>query len=110
MSTPREIRAARKFSAAQAAWDARAEDQGQFDDATALLKIGDAEVLVAYVAPFGVVSITGAYIGAEFVDADEFSRRRLDAWQGELQRRLASDAADAAELAHESAAMWGDAA
>jgi len=89
----------RAFAEAQARWDNTPPPEIEDDERTSLQPLGDAEVLVAYSAPFGHVSIAGAYVGAEFVDACEFSQRRLDAWQSYIQSGLDSDAADSAECA-----------
>lgn len=91
----------RAFAAAQERFDSAAplEVPEAEDLCTSLQPLGDAEVLVLYGAPFGHVSIAGAYVGAEFVEADEFARRRLDAWQWHIQQELDADRADTAECA-----------
>lgn len=76
------------------------------EEYTSMQPIGCAEVLVVYVAPSGYVSITGAYIGAEIVEADEFSQRRLDIWQASIQREVDRDREDAAADAWDRAHEW----
>lgn len=100
----------RAFAAAQARWDNMAPpDHSDDDERTSQQPLGDAAVLVVYCAPFGVVSICGAYINAEFVDEAEFSRRRVDAWQAAVQREIDSDAADHAECLAFQAGLDGEA-
>jgi len=93
-----ELRNSRAMSAAQARWDNMAPPEPD-DERTSLQPLGNAQVLVEYVAPFGIVSICGAYLNAEFVDEYEFSRRRLEAWRVAVQAELDREIADAAECA-----------
>jgi len=58
-------------------------DAPQTDDegCTSLQPLGDASALVSFdMTPHGLPEIDGAYIGGEFVEAQEFSQRRLSAW------------------------------
>jgi len=117
MSTASTIRSARAFKRAdygygdEATWgpvtdprDPRADEPEEY---TSEQPIGDAEVLVCYTVESGYVTITGAYVGADLVDADEFAQRRVAAWQAAIQAEVDRDREDAADYARDA---WEDAA
>lgn len=112
MSTASDIRAARAAKRAEygmgdeQTWgpvvdsrDPRADDPEEF---TSLQTIGDAEVMVCYEAPDGYVSITGAYIGADRVEPEEFAGHRITAWQLRIQAEVDRDREDAADYARDA--------
>ena len=117
MSTASAIRAARAFKRAEygpgdeQTWgpivdprDPRADDPEEF---TSLQPIGDAEVMVCYEVHAGYVTITGAYIGADRVEPEEFAGHRITAWQLRIQAEVDRDREDAADYARDA---WEDAA
>ena len=90
----------RAFAAAQARFDNMAPPElADADESTSSQPLGDTSVLVSFVVEDGAVNVTGAWINAEFVEAAEFSSRRVAAWERDIQRELDSDAADHAECA-----------
>ena len=105
MSTASAIRAARAFKRADygrgdaETWgpvvdprDPRADDPEEF---TSLQPIGDAETLVCYTVDAGIVVITGAYIGADVVEPEEFAPHRVTAWTLRIQAEIDRDREDA---------------
>ena len=112
MSTASAIRRARAFKRAEygmgdeQTWgpvvdprDPRADDPEEF---TSLQPIGDAETLVCYIVESGYVSITGAYIGADVVEPEEFAGHRITAWQLRIQAEVDRDREDAADYARDA--------
>ena len=105
MSTASTIRAARAFKRAdygpgdEATWgpvvdprDPRADEPDEF---TSMQPIGSAETLVCYTVDAGIVQITGAYIGAEMVEPEEFAPHRITAWTLRIQAEVDRDREDA---------------
>ena len=105
MSTASAIRAARAFKRAdygpgdETTWgpivdprDPRADDP---DEYTSMQPLGDAEVLVVYCVDHGIVQITGAYIGADVVEPEEFAGHRITAWTLRIQAEVDRDREDA---------------
>ncbi len=74
--------------------DPRADDPEEF---TSLQPIGSAETLVCYTVDAGVVQITGAYVGADVVEREEFAAHRIKAWTLRIQAEVDRDREDAAD-------------
>lgn len=114
MSTASTIRDARAFKRAdygpgdEATWgpcvdprDPRADEPDEF---TSMQPIGSAETLVCYTVDAGIVAITGAYIGAEVVEPEEFAPHRITAWTLRIQAEVDRDREDAMDCGGEWAA------
>lgn len=82
------------------AWESPPEVNSDPDTRTSLQPLGDTQVMVEYEEhSAGSVHVTGAWINAEFVERDEFSSRRLDAWETAIEKQIERDAADSWQLA-----------
>jgi len=107
MSTASAIRSARAFKRAdygygdEQTWgpvtDPRDPRADEPEELTSLQPIGDAETLVCYTVESGIVAITGAYIGADLVEPEEFAPHRVTAWTLRIQAEVDRDREDAAD-------------
>ena len=96
----------RAFAAAQARFDNMAPPEwADADESTSSQPLGDTSVLVSFTVEPDGVNVTGAWINAEFVEASEFSPRRIEAWERYIKREIEDDAADHAECARLQAEM-----
>ena len=91
-----DLRNARAMSAAQDRYETAPDDPEEF---TSMQPIGCGETLVCYTVDAGIVQITGAYIGADVVEPEEFARHRITAWTLRIQVEVDRDREDAAECA-----------
>ena len=94
-----DLRNARAMSAAQDRYETAPDEPDEF---TSMQPIGSAETLVCYTVDAGIVQITGAYIGAEMVEPEEFAPHRITAWTLRIQAagdRDRDDVADCGEWA-----------
>ena len=89
-----DLRNARAMSAAQDRYETAPDDPEEF---TSMQPIGSAETLVCYTVDAGIVQITGAYIGAEVVEPEEFAAHRITAWTLRIQAEVDRDREDAAD-------------
>ena len=87
-----DLRNARAMSAAQDRYETAPDDPDEF---TSMQPIGSAETLVCYTVESGIVAITGAYIGAEMVEPEEFAPHRITAWTLRIQAEVDRDREDA---------------
>ena len=94
-----DLRNARAMSAAQDRYETAPEDPDEF---TSMQPIGSAETLVCYTVESGYVTITGAYIGADVVEPEEFAGHRITAWQLRIQAEVDRDREDAADYARDA--------
>ena len=81
--------------------DLAAKLAAEEESATSRQKLGDTECLVDFVAPHGVVSINGAWLNGEFVEASEFGVGRLERWRSLIQREYDLDEAQAHQCDHD---------
>ena len=95
-----DLRNARAMSAAQDRYETAPEDPDEF---TSMQPIGSAETLVCYTVAAGIVQITGAYIGAEMVEPEEFAPHRITAWTLRIQAEVDRDRDDAMDRVELSA-------
>lgn len=101
-----ELRNARAMSAGQSRWDNMAPPEwADADERTSSQPLGDAAIFVSYTIEDGAVNVCGAWVNAEFVEAGEFSPRRIEAWERYIRREIEDDAADHAECARLQAEM-----
>lgn len=93
---------ANQFAVRSFAWESPPEVNSDPDTRTSLQPLGNTAVMVEYEEhSAGSVHVTGAWINAEFVERDEFSNRRLDAWETAIEKQIERDAADSWQLARD---------
>lgn len=80
------------YAAAQARYDALMPEEVLSEDGTSLQNLGDIKVLVCYDEYRDRVEVTGILMNGEFAEAHEFSAKRLQIWEdnieAEIQQRM----------------------